>query len=322
MPRQSFTHNSPSGTQKNEIAYTFSEEVDQGLREAILPGRFGSWFPRESASLYVHKRRWEATELSKVTAYQYEYLLHSRYWPGHNSNYPLLIIQGPEGIGKTTFLKFYFDCYLPNYLLFMDPQATDQEIEQWSRNYRSSHVVLYSDLRYGRSREDVKRRMATDFDDQISRDDRFKDLTIRDAYAMWERALRWNDPLHAMKTQSDVDRREYRRRIIEEHLATVWQIERTVEEKLWYLAQRKVNGKREFYVTLILDNLDQLPEDIQEHVLDTVLQWLGKTTHHQSNEEEDRSYDINLWKVIVPLRPETRAMLSHKLEPIERTRII
>ena len=96
-----------------------------------------------------------------------------------------------------------------------------------------------------------------------------------------------------------------------------------VQESLWYLAaQRDEAGSRRYCVTLILDNLDQQDKPTHRDVLRLTLRWLGQRVNRAPPSDAIGQEEINLWKVIVPLRPETFRSLYSDVQPIHAQDVI
>jgi len=302
---------------KNDIAEAFSSEIDRSFGEIILPAQFGSTFAPEAAGLYVDLREGDITDTKRSGHFMYENYLHRHFWPLIADNDPLLIITGSEGIGKSTLLRFYFDCYLQNLGRFLSvPGAEDNK--SLAKQTLRRVVALYADLRRAPTKEAVEAAMFRAFRTEIRQ--KFEDITTENDYAMWRRRADWADPHHCDAETRYGTRREYRRAFIEDYLK---KDDVFVHEALWYLCQRRdEHGQRIYYVTLILDNLDQQDISIQEHVIRIVLAWLGDRIYHVPEGAIDERACVDLWKAILPLRPETLMSLAPLLEPLEKKHVL
>ncbi|MCZ6679896.1 MAG: hypothetical protein O7E52_21900, partial [Candidatus Poribacteria bacterium] len=306
----------PSGEsrpdRKNDIAETFAEQIDESFGEYILPGVFNSAFNPEDAELYVQQRTWVAGGRKPGGDFAYEQYLHQNFYPPAASDYPLLIVVGGEGTGKSTLLRYYFDCYLPNFNQFKrDEDKVDKRLLE---ECLSRLLTLYVNLRREPSREAVERKIFGTFRAQIQK--RFKEISTENDYAMWERRAHWEEAHHADGEQNFPNRNAYRRDYVREFIGNDSIF---VEEAFWYLGrQRDSEGKRKYYISLILDDLDQQFRDIQLYVINVMLAWLSDRAYHLSPMPGDEQSYIDLWKVILPLRPETLRSLGAPLHPVEK----
>lgn len=283
----------------SSIGETFALEIADCLREMILPGELGERFKSSQAELYVEKRQWVAGVARPGNEFVYEELIHRYFWPSHASDRPLLIVSGAEGIGKSTLIRFYFDCYLPNYDKFPYVKRKEWNLKNWEEEL-NKHLVLYCDLRHCTTPDEVKKYIFRSFREQLTKKDRFRDISVQDEYAMWDRAADWNDPLHNDAEKAYGDRRAYRADYIK---PLFLDNELFVEEALWYLGRQKDrNGNRKYYITKFLDNVDQQDWDMKKYILKTILGWIKSKEYH--------------WKVILPLRPETLRELRSVLQPL------
>lgn len=307
----------------NAIADAFLEEINKGLAEYILPDKFDStfstFFPHD-APLYVSRRRWCMGDEKPGDEFAYEECFHRQYWPAFGNDRPVLIVTGGEGVGKSTFIQYYFCCYLPNFYSFPYGGGNQEDHANWRREC-SRHVVLYVDLRRAPGKEAVERTITSAFARQIRT--LFPNLTIENDFAMWQRIARWDDPIHSEAERGLPDRRAYRAGFVAPFLALP--AHRFVEEAIWYLAaQRNEHGERTYYVTLVFDNLDQQDRETQHHAIQIVLSWLGERLYYStrpSSSVADEGH-LGIWKAVLPLRRETLLSLSSVLEPVERKVII
>lgn len=302
---------------KNDIAQTFGKQMAEILGERFLPGQFGISFHKKHAELYVSQRTLEAGVMSRSPEFSYEESLHRLCCPLIADDDPLLIISGREGIGKSTFLRYYFDCYLANLDEFPALFETNVDREQWEQEL-SKQVVFYVNLRHSPNKEVTKDKMLNTLRRKINHF--FQDISVENDYAMWDRVADWNNPLHERSERTFSDRSTYR---CDYTHVLFKDNEQFVREALWYLSkQRNGEGLRKYYITLILDDLDQLNGDIQEYVVELVLEWLGdKIYYNPPGFGEEYGY-IDLWRVILPLRPETARSLMTLLGPIERKHVL
>ena len=127
-----------------ELRESFTEylfgDVD-GLRTLELTD------PRTS-EYYVDKRSSTAGSYEAQT-YHKEQRLHSLYWPGITFGKQIIRIVGGSGAGKTTFVRFYFQYFLPHYQTLICKAKPASELCELHAESLEHHVVLYADLGQG-----------------------------------------------------------------------------------------------------------------------------------------------------------------------------
>ena len=130
---------------RNDVAETFSNQIGEAFGESIFPEGFGSKFDVNAAGLYVNRRIWRAGAKRPNGDFYYEQLLHRNFCPYIADDSPLLIITGNEGVGKSTLIRYYFDCYILNLNQF---PLSETDIKASTEGI-SRLIVLYVDLRRG-----------------------------------------------------------------------------------------------------------------------------------------------------------------------------
>ncbi len=287
---------------RNTFADAFSKQIDSSLGEEILDGAFGREFPPSYADLYVERRTWKTEGRIPGEKYAHEQWLHQKYWPGIANDSALLIISGKEGVGKSTLLRYYFDCYLPHFDDF--PYAKcDEHDSECRRRKLTRHLVFHVDLRRSTDAAETRKQLFRALKKQILMKchNLGIEITVDNNYAMWDRVVNWSDPLHKRAAKAFPDESTYRANFVDPILRDSEDV--FVREAFWYLGKQldEKEGRR-FYITTILDNLDQSSYDVQLYTIRTALSWLEDGPYH--------------WKMILPLRPETLQELSRVLQPI------
>jgi hypothetical protein len=287
---------------RSDVAEAFAQQINRSLGERILPGEFGEPFTQKQAERYVQQRTWRIDGKPAGEKFAHEEYLHRCYWPGLASDYRLLIVNGKEGVGKSTLLRYYFDCYLPDFSQFPYVKLEEWDSDSWERELRR-HFVLYVDLRRFTTKEELKEQLFRSFKKQLIARCRGVaiDITVDNNYAMWDRVVDWSNSFHVEAEKAFPSQSVYRANYVEPLFRD--NVPLFVREAIWYLGkQRDETGNRKYYITRVLDNIDQQPRDTQLDVLKMVLDWLNDS-------------DSN-WKIILPLRPETVRELSPDLQPI------
>jgi len=299
---------------RNGIAEAFWNDIIANLGELILPPTpFGTPFTPNEAPMYVASRTWVSGP-KLDTEFSHELDLHLWTWPGASEDYPLIIVLGNEGSGKSTLIRYYFDCYrpkmnqfgnLPN--MYQTHLPTPSELDK--------HLVFYVSIRRGASSAQAFDQLYASLRFQIRV--RFPNIAIDDECAMWQRAAHWDEPHHAILERQFPSRLHYR---LDRVKGLVDDDARFVVEALWWLGQRRKPGSdhRQFYVTLLIDNLDQQTPDTQRNIMNTVLEWLEPRLYYKRQPTDHAGLHLDLWRVLLPFRPPTYRTLEAILQPLER----
>ncbi len=283
----------------SDISETFLAEIHHALGGDILPGTFGMRFKPADAPLYISKRRWVMPTPEVPCPFAHEEYLHSRYWPSKLSqDHVLVVVKGAPGVGKSTLLRYYCDCYLPWYHDFAHARGHISGGLDWADEL-AKHIFMYVNLHppvvsLERAQTHILRTFRATIEAQIP------GISVENNYAMWARVARWDDPVRRAAEDASGDRHAYRAKWVDQHLDNDRLF---VEESLWYLCSMKDDkGGRRYYVTQIFDNMDLLDFEIQESLLRDILAGLADGGCQ--------------WKVFICLRPQTLARLNHLLAPI------
>ena len=147
---------------------------------------------------------------------------------------------------------------------------------------------------------------------------RFENISVENNYAMWNRVAYWSEPHHSDGEKNFADRNTYRRYYIDDFIK---KDNIFVEEAIWYLSnQKNDSGNQKYYIAIILDNLDQQTKNIQLYITNIVLRWIGDKIYYGTSILNNEN--MNVWKVVLPLRPETLRSIGVSINPIERKHII
>ena len=83
----------------------------------------------------------------------------------------------------------------------------------------------------------------------------------------------------------------------------------------------RVEGEKDI-VYVVLDNLDQVDLAGQEEVLKECLYLLGRRATEPDSEIPDMSDMIRVYKIVLPLRPETMLRLQNRLDPCSQKHVV
>lgn len=272
---------------KYMVAEAFRNELENNLGEKIFDGGFGQTIA--TAELYVDKREGKTDGAA-------EQELHRLYSTTKTSHPQLVSIVASEGYGKSTFIRYYFD-YL---------RHTLEPLKQIEKQ-----VIFYCDLRHSPTVAAMQEALYELLRNQIV--SKFPYIGTEDKHAMWNRKAVWADPIHGENFEKTEYRNEYVR---------IWYKDDRifVEEALRYLcSKRRDDGKRCWYISIVFDNLDQQPLEGIQFAWQLILSWLGDRIIANSEFVETvDARSIDLWRVILPMRPETFGFLRLAVDPVER----
>lgn len=310
---------------KNEsaLALAYPTELERAFREQLFETEWGAQIQPQETAEYVNRRR-KSSNQSFKDGFQAEQELYDAMWPHSRNTKPLVIVRGEAGSGKSTTLRFFFDYYLYYYDHFdmygefpksdeSDVYATRKRIET-----RSKMKVLRVNLHAGA----VPERAHTDFLEKlrVEIEKQFPDIASEANCAMWDRKLRWGAPHHAKASKMFTTVAEYRINKIQSYVDDPVQF---VREAVWYLSSRKdPNGKEQYLIYVLADNLDQVDPLGQEQIVIECLNWLGDRAT-VAGPATDFGNDVNkVAKVVLPLRPETLRSLQPRLDPCGQKEVV
>ena len=283
---------------RSQLSAGFSELIGPVFRENLFDVKkgFGASIPKEWEWMYVSTRRAPTADDSNVPSY-FEYQLFKAHCCRRDDTKDevatgpaVIIVRGTEGIGKSTFLHYYFSHYLRK----KDEQRKKASLPRYERG-----LALYSDLRRGVDKEKVLEQSMLDCKNQIEA--AYPNLSVEDDYAMWSRLMRW-DNVESQEGEKVLGRAKYRATRLANRDRSDLDY---VAEALWYLDQtRPFRGDLWLPHTIIFDNLDQHHPEVQRHLVEVAL---------------DLAKKLESVKLILPLRPETVQSCSAFLQPLEET---
>jgi hypothetical protein len=260
--------------------------------ERILPAptTVGS-FSAAEAPLYVNERlSHDAGGHETLKPQAFEAILDEMFW--HEEKPPLLFIEGMVGSGKSTFVEYYLRCYCPHTGI----RAKDF----------SAKLILLIDFRSTPSAQEFDKRLFKIARTQIlaaCAKVSFK-LEVENCYSFWKPIFDFDsDTFRAAQGDQDVE--AFRRNYVHTHKPSVSD-EDWVHAALHYLSQQQGTSFPYKYIVLCLDNLDQSDPDVIQHAIYRIREW----TELRDN--------IRLWRVIIPVRPNTLSLILDEVKPLPR----
>lgn len=299
------------------LGYAFQGQILSFFGETILPHSFGTELTSDEIGLYMTKRIAAFTDPLKtcdiVPNNFFEEYFHGFFWPSEAESVPLMFLVGREGVGKSTLLRYYFDYYLPNYPDFPHGKLLDVDKHEM-RKQLASHLVIHVDLRRREPVAAIRKRICETIVQYVR--SRLPNLSSEDDFAMWDRLADWATDHHLSASKAYASVTDYRASLTAPHLLNH---ETFANEALWYLCNRCEN---KWSVSIILDNIDQQDLPVQLDILQLALSWLGDRVFASPFVDRTRGHGYDLWRVIIPVRPETLATLSNDLHPLDKKAIL
>lgn len=270
----------------DDIARAFRHELIETFRESV----FRSSDVAPAAEIYVSHRTWRLGGRSPETRLAYEHYLYQQL-QNHNSSV-LLVIAG-AGVGKTTFLHYFFQHFEPCPAgIPMCPP-------------RDQYLFLYCDIRQPEPREVAIENAYKVWFNILNED--FKashggvDLDDWDGFAIYDELMHWS-PLAA-----SAEPREQR---IKHRLQARVSHKFSYREKLHAAIslRRQVAPESRRKLVFLPDNLDQNDLTCQHQLISDILNLVQKLGHEEA-------------MLVLPLRPETRARLTRRRSPLPEHRL-
>jgi hypothetical protein len=272
---------------QNAMALSFRDEINDAITEDLFRTSFRSnkcFLPlpesNQRIGYYVAKRYDRSTNCVKK-AFSAENDFFGRYWPRRGKrSAQILLVLGREGIGKSTFLQYFFRHFLPYYY----EQDTYNEIQdgpasEWEDVWLR-HIVLCSNLQRVSAIEEMYATMYEYFASQLL------------STSKWTRgAGAWNGD--EVRTATD---------------SAIATLARRTDQKR--------NGEeRKFFITWIIDNTDLMTERLQLDLLNSAINRVREAIPERDPYDPIESREDELWKIIIPLRPETYNRLAYAIHP-------
>jgi len=286
---------------KNAVALTFSKQISKTFKKKILPASFGSKFESKETPLYCNKRSKKIKDIDfHEKSFVYEKYFHHNFWHETTSKLQqLIIIEGKEGCGKSTFIRYYFDCFLPNLIAFLklesaDLQAFEMEVRQ--------HLFLYINFESMISMKDIENSIYKSLREQIMI--KRPNIISEQDYAMWSRIINWDIDVHKDGRDQYDTLKAYKSHFILQHYLNDHQT--AFKEAIWYLGNQNSRSEQHYYISIVLDNIDLKDLDVQRKIIEIAASWITEVGFSES-----------VWKIILPLRPETIVFCNDVINGID-----
>lgn len=231
------------------------------------------------AEYYVDKRisPWGSpyTENFRCENELYEY-----FWPNTNPGKQVIQIVGGAGSGKSTFIRFFFQYFLPNYSILVEGAEKKSYPHEIQRGLFQQHILLYADLRLG----------------------------ISDLWEKLGRSLYHIADINGLALDPFID----------SGFTEKW-----LKTQITRFASLCQNGNRKWYISWILDNTDQLSKKKQAKLVEIIFRWIpNQASNIAPSEPVIDGQHRELWRIIIPIRPETSLALEPKWKPLINRKVL
>jgi hypothetical protein len=134
-------------------AHVYEAELNQVLTEYLFGDRqdLDELPPDEPRVRYYVEKRVSPYEGVRADSLHTPRFFHSKIWPGALPGKQLIHLVGGAGAGKSTFVRYFFQYFLPNYEIVANGAVPGSDIDRLHRSALGRHVFLYADLRRGLS---------------------------------------------------------------------------------------------------------------------------------------------------------------------------
>lgn len=278
---------------QNAMAATFRNEINDAITEDLFEtaiSGFNSFllFPKSHPRLkYYVSKRYDPLTGQMKEQFSAERDFYELYWPRKEArSKQILILKGCEGVGKSTFLQYFFRFFLPYY----NEQAFYNEIQEGPKNKWIDlclrHVVLRANLHRVNTIEEMYQTIFDYFTFQLT-----GRITAENGPSM----------RYANSTKTY---QEYKSNI-----------KYMIDRLAWRTCTTDYGIQRQFFTTWIFDNMDLMSEDLQLELLNYAIKQVQEETPKRNPYDPIESTEHRLWKIILPVRPETYDRLLLVIKP-------
>ncbi len=274
----------PSPPQLNRpLQRVYHPEVSEALTEFLFgqkPVLTALPFDHPTVRYYVTMRA-NAQAESQLRNLCAEQELFNKYWPPSNTPQVIQVV-GTAGSGKSTLIRYFFQYYLPHREELLSEAVKSGSISPMAARFAAAlqrHLVLYVDLR----RPDPAMKLRTCL---------FKRLGDSLGLTAEDRSLTL-----LLRGRRGRDHESWLR------------------ENIVAIAKERHGNNRKYYITWVLDNADQLDEHAQGELVNIMFDYIPEAPPLQWASDPVTGEDRALWRIIVPIRPETQINLVRFWNP-------
>jgi hypothetical protein len=233
---------------------------------------------------YVDKRLSKNGEFYPEKYYA-ERIFFNYFWPNSDTGQQLIQIVGGAGSGKTTFIRFFFEYFLPNYESLINDTPITSEISRSHMETLNRHILLYVNLR--------KHSSLKEFGDNFWN-------SIGERLAFYSKKLNFTiEPKVGGKYSEE------------------W-----VREQIMRLSREVENNERKWFISWILDNSDQMDNESQIDFYEYIFDWINdEPLTSFPNQPVLDGQHRELWRIVIPIRPETLTGFEIKWQPFKNRKL-
>jgi sugar phosphate isomerase/epimerase len=234
---------------------------------------------------YVNKRESQLGGYHDENYYA-ENRLFPLFWPSERPGTQVIHLVGGAGAGKSTFTRFFFRYFLPNYETLVNNVNLNSDLAKVHINAFHQHLLLYVDLRREKDSVEMESYIYNKLGTALSH------LANQHGFVV--------DPKDG------------------ERYSEVW-----LKKQISQLSKEVEGNNRKWYISWILDNSDQLGNSKQSDLIKLLFEWIPEEpANSPSNTPVLEGQHRELWRVIIPIRPETLDGLALELNPLRNRQIL
>lgn len=291
---QAVTSSQPAPIVKPEFRYEsvpdnriYEEELNDVLTEYLFgtnPNLDRIEPSHPGVKCYVDKRR-SPTAGYHIEKFHAERLLFPLFWPSARPGMQVIHVVGGAGAGKSTFIRFFFQHFLQFYEVLINEADPESDMAQIHIKALREHILLYVNLRRGLTTNEIRPYLYNSLGDGL-------------AYA-------------AVRMGFSIDPREG------DPYSESW-----VKRQLSRLAREVAGNERRWYISWVLDNSDLMQEVAQKDLVNLLFEWIAEEPPTiRPNAPVTEGDRRELWRVIIPIRPETLGGLNPDWNPLHNRKI-
>lgn len=234
---------------------------------------------------YVDKRKSSAGKYHDEKFYA-ERLLFPSFWPSAKPGKQVIHIVGGAGAGKSTFIRFFFQHFLPFYETIVNNADTKSDMAETHAAAFRRHLLLYVNLRRGMTTDEIRPYLYNQIGDRLAR--------------------------AAIQLGFTIDSKDG------EQYSESW-----VKRQISRLAKEVEDNERKWYISWILDNSDLMQETAQKDLINLLFEWIPEVPSNIfPNTPVLAGSCLELWRIIIPIRPETLTGLAPDWSPLHNRNIL
>jgi hypothetical protein len=232
---------------------------------------------------YVDKRK-SYSGVYDLENFYAERIFLSYNWPSEILGEQIIQVIGGAGSGKSTFIRFFYQYYLPYFETIVNNSSINSDEHLIHTKAFQRHILLYVNLRRGLSTKEMIPYIYEKLGEALISVAEYKNINL-----------------------GSVNEAKFSKR---------W-----LKKQILYLAKEVEANERKWYISWVLDNSDQMDEDAQRDLIKLMLDWIPEEPSTISSKSPVIEGDHReLWRIVIPIRPETLIGLTSHWTPCRNRR--